>query len=684
MSLTNSLLSAVSALQTAQAQLQITSSNIANVNTVGYTRKFANVETVVIDGEAAGLKLSEVQRRVDDNLLRQIRDHIAALAGKQVQSDYLTRTQNLFGTLADNSSISHRVSDLGTALEALATSPEDIVARNDVVDAARRLAQQLNSMTGNLQQMRAEADQEIGRTLTEINDLLSDIHGFNTKIAEGLAIGQAVADLQDQRDNLINELSGLIDIQYFERGSGEVVIGTTSGRTLLDAVPVSLSHTSAAQLAAGVTYLNGIGGITYGAAGSDITDEIRDGRLAGLLALRDETLVDLQAEIDRLAEVLRDQLNGLQNDGTAFPPPAILTGTRSLAAGDAPAMTGSFRVSVTDSDGVVVETLDIDLTALAPANVGELVAQIDAMANASASINADGQVVLSAAGGNGIAVNELDSQVSSGNAAYGMAQFLGLNDLFDSGGDYDVAISDRTASDSAALGLAGTLSFSIGGATTIVAYAAGDSLTDIATAISAALGGDNITASAVREGSGFRLEIRDADGDNFFMSDSGGLAVQLNLRPGEAGTAGRLEVRPALLADPGLLASGELSDAAGLAVGDIAISSGDGAIARAMAAIFSADFTFAAAGGLPATVTDLASYAATILSLNASNANAMASDVTAGESFRIALETQAAAISQVNLDEELANLVVIQNAYAASARLTTTISEMMDLLLEIA
>jgi flagellar hook-associated protein 1 FlgK len=683
MSLVNSLNTAISSLQAAQAQLQVTSSNIANVNTEGYSRKTVSATSVVLDGQGAGVSLSDVKRTVDENLLRQIREHIATLAGKQIQNNYLTRTQNLFGTLADNSSLSHGMTDLGSALEALATSPESAVARSDVVDTAWRLAEQLNRTTDQLQQMRAEVDQEIGRVVGEITSLLTDIEDFNTQIVDAVAIGRSAAELQDQRDSLINDLAELIDIQYFERPSGEIVIATTSGRTLLDSVAVTLSHTPAAQLAATATYQNGISGIGYGAAGTDITTEIRDGRLAGLITLRDETLVDLQAEIDRLAETLRDQLNALHNDGTAFPPPTSLTGTRGLAATDAPAMTGSFRVTVVDSDGVVVETQDIDLTALAPPNIGQLVTQINGMANASASINASGQFVISATGGNSIAVNELDSQVTSGTASFGMAQFLGLNDFVDSGTDYDVMLSDRTASDTAALGLAGTLSFSIAGATTNVAYAAGDSLTDIATAISGALGGSNITASVVREGSGYRLEIVDADGDNFFLSDSGTLASQLNLRPGVAGTAGRLEVRSALVSDPNLLARGELSDAAGLAVGDVAISTGDGTIARAMAKAFTADVTFAAAGGLPTTVTDLAGYAANILALNASNANAMDGDVNAGKSFRLALETQAAAISQVNLDEELASLVIIQNAYAASARLTTTISEMLDILLEI-
>ena len=683
MSLVGSLRSAMSALQVTQAALRITSNNIANLNTAGYTRKTASPLTPVLDGEAAGVKLSEIQRTVDQHLLRQIRGHIATLAGQRAQNDFLARTQQLFGTPADDSSISHGITELGAALEAAALSPNSLPARGSVVDTARRLTDQLNAMTRDLQQMRAEANQEIGRSVERINTLLADIDSLNGQIVGAQTSGESAADLQDQRDLLIDRLAEEIDIQYFERGDGRVVIATTSGRTLLHGLPVPLSYTPAAQLSAGTTYLNGIGAIGYGAAGVDITQEIGSGRLAGLLDIRDRDLVDLQAEIDRLAEVLRDQINALHNDGTAVPPPGALTGSHSFAAGDAPAMAGTFRVAVVDSDGLVVESLDIDLSTLAPPDLGTLVAQIDAMSNASASFDAAGRVVITAAGGDGIAVNELDSAVTTGSTTMGLGHFLGLNDVLDSGTDYDAYLSDRVASDSAPLGFAGTLDFSVGGATTAVAYAAGDSLADIATAINGALGGANIAATVVREAGGYRLEIRDGDGDNLFVTDSGGLTAALNLRPGEAGTAGRIAVRDALLADPGRLALGELSDAAPLAAGDLGISAGDASIAQAMADAFTDGLSIAAAGRLPATTATLAGYATDILARNATAAEAMASDVATGESYYFALETQSAAISDVNLDEELANLVMLQNAYGASARLTTTITEMMDLLLEI-
>ena len=123
MTLVGSLLSAMSGLRTTQAALQINANNIANVNTEGYTRKTASQETPIVGGAAHGVELGDVHRTVDQNLLRQIRTHIARLSGQQVQNDFLTRTQSLFGTPGSNTSLSHNLASLGSAFEAFALAP---------------------------------------------------------------------------------------------------------------------------------------------------------------------------------------------------------------------------------------------------------------------------------------------------------------------------------------------------------------------------------------------------------------------------------------------------------------------------------------------------------------------------------------------------------------------------------
>ncbi|HSR72582.1 MAG TPA: flagellar hook-associated protein FlgK, partial [Kiloniellales bacterium] len=228
MSLIGSLYSAVSGLQTAQKQLQVVSNNIANVNTEGYTRKIAAPESVVLDGQGAGVRLTEIQRTVDENLLKQLREHIARLTGQQVESHYLERTQTLFGSPANNSSLSHTITTLGTALEALAADPENLVNRSNVLDSARLLAEQLNYTSDNVQRLRLDADRQIGESVTRINDLLGEIHEYNQEISRALALGNSAADLEDQRDTLLTRLSEEIDIKYFKRTTGEVAISTSS------------------------------------------------------------------------------------------------------------------------------------------------------------------------------------------------------------------------------------------------------------------------------------------------------------------------------------------------------------------------------------------------------------------------------------------------------------------------
>src|SRR5690606_17326598 len=101
------------------------------------------------------------------------------------------------------------------------------------------------------------------------------------------------------------------------------------------------------------------------------------------------------------------------------------------------------------------------------------------------------------------------------------------------------------------------------------------------------------------------------------------------------------------------------------------------------AGVFSGDQTLTAAGGLPLSTMRFADYAASIISLSATQASDVKAQFEVQESYKISLETMAGNISQVNIDEEMANLMILQNAYQASARITQTVSDMMDVLINI-
>jgi len=117
-----------------------------------------------------------------------------------------------------------------------------------------------------------------------------------------------------------------------------------------------------------------------------------------------------------------------------------------------------------------------------------------------------------------------------------------------------------------------------------------------------------------------------------------------------------------------------------LTAGAAAVTLGDSSVAERMAAVFTAKQTFAAAGGLPATSTTLAGYGANILSDNATRA-ANADDALAYRANVLRdITAKSQAVSGVSTDEEMTNLIMYQNAYGASARVITTLSEMLKIL----
>ncbi len=682
MSLTIALRSALASMQAVQTSFQVTSSNVANASNEDYTRKVTSQSTLIVDGLASGVKIESIRRVVDENLVRQLRDQLSVVSNLSVQDSYYARMQQLFGTLADDSSLSHSISELGSAIDALSTTPESAPARTDVVNLAIRFADELNKIANDIQQMRKDADGEISKVVKDINDQATLINDLNFQIATAKTRNQPTGELEDQRDVALSKLGEQIDISTFSRSDGTIVVFTTAGRPLVDNSVVPLSHTPTAQLSAGTTFPNGISTISYGSGGPDITGEVRGGRLAALVGMRDDTLVNLQAEIDVLSETLRNEVNSLHNNGTSFPAPTSLTGARTVGATDAPSMTGTFRVGILNASGNVVESLDINLGTLAPATIGQLVTTINGMTNATASINAQGKVVISATGGNTVAVNEMTSAVTFGNETRGMAHFLGLNDFFSGEEAYNDYTSDRFTSSTTALGVTGALTFAYPGGTTAVNYVVGDSLTAIAASINgnATLTAQNISAAVRNEADGFRLEITDANGDNFYVTDSSTFLSTYGVRAGEPGVSSRLALRTDIAADPNKIALGTL-DSGTLTVGSPAASSGNATTISAIAAKFTGTVDLRAAGTQPAATTRLADYATSIISLNATNAENAANQLAIHQARAEAIQNRALSVSQVNIDEEMSEIMILQQAYSASARVTTSVSEMLDTLL---
>lgn len=368
MSLTLALGSALSGLQTAQRALDTTANNIANVNTEGYNRKTHEQQARVLNGVGAGVQTLEVQRTVDESLLRDLRRESGLLAELTTRSSYLDRTQDLFGKPEDNTSISHQINGLQEAFELLATEPTKLTQQQSAVQVAIDTLDQLNRMSQFVQNLRLEADRAIEDRVNELNNILRSIDTLNNQIVRGEGTSIGTSDLRDQRDIQLNRLAEIMDVTTFERQSGEVIILTSTGQSLLDRDPVTVTHTAVTQAAAFLTAAAGDFN-PINANGNDLAQNVRSGELAALIEQRDSILPNLQAELDELAQSLKTEVNRVHNRGVAFPNlTSEATGTRTFVD------PSQQRIAFGDATDTHLVLFDSDGTERASVSLGALMA----------------------------------------------------------------------------------------------------------------------------------------------------------------------------------------------------------------------------------------------------------------------------------------------------------------------
>ena len=258
MALVPSLTTSLSGMKTAQGQLDIISRNIANVDTEGYTRKTAGQNNLVLSGYPNGVSLGNITRNVNTGLLKSFLAANSQSGNLNSQYEYLSKAELLLGTPQGENAISANVGALQSAFETFASDVTSASGRYTLLNNAQTLASRLNSISTEIQKLRGEADMAITGSVEEINSLLEELDQLNQNIVKATVLKQdGLADLEDKRDQALRSLSEKIDINYFQRENGEIVVQTQNGIPLLDKEVHKLSHTAVAQSSPTSTYAGG-------------------------------------------------------------------------------------------------------------------------------------------------------------------------------------------------------------------------------------------------------------------------------------------------------------------------------------------------------------------------------------------------------------------------------------------
>lgn len=730
MSLTVALRAAQSGILTNQAAIAATAKNIANVHTEGYSRKLVNFENQVLAGAGAGVSLGAFTRAVDESLLKDLRRELSDTNFLSSQLSYYERIQDLFGAPEDNNSISHILSGFTQAAESLSLSPDQSLDQNEFIRFANEVALKINKMTERIQDLRAQADQEIADAVFQINGLTTEIQETNFKIIRASAVNADTTELMDKRDLAITKLSELIDVQTFPRSTGDLVVFTSDGFTLVDGIANILTHTSAGIVGTTSTYAAGnLTGIYAGEIkpGNDFTDRIKGGEIGGLIEQRDTVLPNLQAQLDELASELIDAVNQLHNQGTNYPGLQTMTGTRTFIDPANQTITldptnGTADVTITlfDVTGNQQKTTTLNTimvsglygtgtqTSHGAWTIDEVAQsmqdwfQANGASSASVAVNTDGKFVINTnitslyvafrdetATAEGSTQSDIEIDFNSDaiggtdETVKGFSQFFGLNNLYTDSRDgslYESAQLSSTFTTSAATLTLFDNTNGVGTGKEFGSFtvAAGTTLADFVTKFNnASLGA---TAALIPDGSGFKLRILHTTGKEMVLTQASGdtLLDDLGITRSQARSGATISVRKDLLLTPSLATTGRVQYDTGK--NEYRITAGDNNGIQSIAELLNSKNIFDQAGGLSIGSKTFTEYATSILASNASRAAENESHHRTQSALSESLNLEHKNISGVSLDEEMTNLILYQQAFSAAARVLATIQKLFQIL----
>ena len=241
MSLTQALSTAIAGLRVTQSSLALVAGNVANADTPGYVRKTASQVAVVAGEAGVSVRLAGVSRELEKYIQQQLQTETSGGAYADLRVRFYERLQQIYGNPGGDGALETTFNAFTTALQALATTPESASARNNVLGAAQVLTQQLRGMTLDVQGLRTDAELGLADAVRQANDAMQAIARINQQLGTAMPNEATTAGLLDQRDIYIDQLSRLMDIRVVQSDHNQTIVFTNSG--------IQLVGMQAAQLA---------------------------------------------------------------------------------------------------------------------------------------------------------------------------------------------------------------------------------------------------------------------------------------------------------------------------------------------------------------------------------------------------------------------------------------------------
>jgi flagellar hook-associated protein 1 FlgK len=619
MSLSSALSIAMSGLRANQAALSILSGNVANANTPGYVAQTLVQDQIVTGSTGSGVRVIGVNRTLDAYVQSQLRTENAGSAYANQIAGVLDQLQNVYGTPGNDGTLEAAYNRFTSALQALSASSGNPAAQSSVLNAAQALAQQLNATTSGIQTLRSNAERDLSVSVSQANAAMQQIAQLNQKLQSMSAQDPSAATLMDQRDAAIDQLSRLMDIRAVTDGSNQTSVFTTSGIQLVGGVYAStLTFNEQSSLTANSRWDADPAKSSVGT----VICQLPNGAKIDMIASQGINSGQIAADVQLRDKILVQAQNQVdQMAATLASALSDVTTSGAPVAGPPPGFDTSLS-SVLPGNAFNVTYTD-------SSNVSHTVTvvRVDdpaALPIPNTASNPNDRVIgVDFSGGLASIVSQLNAQIGATSHLTFSAAGSQLRVVGDGSGASTVTAASTT--------------------TTVQSLASGNPQLPFFT-----------------------------DRASLYTGAITGAASQIT------GLAGRIQVNAALLADPSKLTVYNISPVT--PAGDTTRS--DFIFDRLTSAIF----TYSPNTGLGAAAAPLQgtlpSFLQQFVSLQSGTATT-AKQVAQGQEIVVnTLQEKFDAKSGVNMDTEMANLIALQNSYAANAHVMTVVQSMMQTLLQ--
>lgn len=309
---------ASNALSVQEEAMEVTGQNLSNVNTTGYARQQLVTQAATplqtsIGQEGTGVEATGISQSVDSLLDSQIQSEKSVSGSLNAQQQALQNAETslneqIANTSNGTSSPSGLTADLSSlfgSFQSLSTDPANLSDRQSVVASAQQLSTEFNQVSSQLGTVNDQLNQSIQSGVTSANQDLTQIANLNQQIIQAQADGGSANDLDDQREQAIDDLANYANATATAQSNGAVNIN-------IGGVTMVSDGTATDSLE---TYDSGGGQLLIKAQNAGTPLTLSSGSIEGNITTRDGALATLQTSVNTLASQLITQVNGIYSSG---------------------------------------------------------------------------------------------------------------------------------------------------------------------------------------------------------------------------------------------------------------------------------------------------------------------------------------------------------------------------------